>query len=85
MKQLLKWEKINDYATGNLLEYEFFPKHYKLIALDLSKQTELENPDGKQQINFNGRLEEDNAAMFFTTENLEETNFEFSENSVTVL
>ena len=28
----------NDYTTGNLLDYS---KHYKLIAIDLSKQTEL--------------------------------------------
>ena len=56
--------KNNDYTTGNLLGYEFFSKHYKLIVIDLSKQTELENPGLKQQINFIGRLEED-ARMFF--------------------
>ena len=27
----------NDYRTGNLLDYEYFSKHYKLIAIDLSK------------------------------------------------
>ena len=27
----------NDYATGNLLDYEYFSKHYKLIAIDSSK------------------------------------------------
>ena len=26
----------NDYATGNILDYEYFSKHYKLIAIDLS-------------------------------------------------
>ena len=36
-----------------------FSKHYKLIAIDLRKQIELENPDLKQQINFIGRLEDD--------------------------
>ena len=52
MKQLLKWAGIiNDYTTGSLSDYEHFLKHYKLIAIDLSKQTELENPDSKQQIN----------------------------------
>ena len=50
--------KNNDYTTGNLLDYEYFSKHYKLIALDLSKQIELENPDLKQQITFIGRLKE---------------------------
>ena len=27
---------INDYTTGNLLDYEYFSKHYKLTAIDLS-------------------------------------------------
>ena len=37
------YEKIMDlgnndyYTTGNLLDYEYFKKHYKLIAIDLSK------------------------------------------------
>ena len=42
----------NDYTTGSLLNYEHFKDHYKLIAIDFSKQIELENPDLKQQINF---------------------------------
>ena len=33
--------KNNDYATGNLLDYEYFKDHYQLIAIDLSKQIEL--------------------------------------------
>ena len=48
--------KNNDYTTGNLLDYEYFKDHYKLIAIDLSKHIELQNPDLKQQINFTGRL-----------------------------
>ena len=43
--------KNNDYTTGNLLDYEYFSKHYKLIAINLSKQIELKNPDLRQQIN----------------------------------
>ena len=58
----------NDYTTGNLLDYEYFSKHYKLFAIDLSKQVELENPDLKQPINFIGRLDEDNATIFFIIE-----------------
>ena len=42
------------YTRGNSLDYEYFSTHYKLIAIDLSKQTELENSDVKQQINFIG-------------------------------
>ena len=76
----------NDYTTSNLLDFEYFSKHYKLIAIDLSKLTELtENPDLKQQINIIGRLEEDNATMFFIVEKSEETTFGFSQNSVIVV
>ena len=60
--------KNNDYTTGNLLDYEYFKDHYKLISIDLSKQIKLEKSDLKQQINFIGRLEENNATMFFIIE-----------------
>ena len=61
--------KINDDTTGNLLDYEYFSNHYKLILIDLNKQTELENSDLKQQINFIGKLEEDGGTtMFFMIE-----------------
>ena len=78
--------KNNDYTTGNLLDYEYFSNHYKLMAINLSKQTELENPDLKQQINCIGKLEEDNGAtMFFIIEKLEEPTFEFSQNFVNIM
>ena len=49
----------NEYTTGNLLDYYYFKKYYKLIAIDLSKQQVLqENEDLIQQINFIGRLTE---------------------------
>ena len=49
----------NEYTTGNLLDYGYFKKYYKLIAIDLSKQKVLqENEDLIQQINFIGRLTE---------------------------
>ena len=68
--------KINYYTTGNLLDYEYFSKHYEIIAIDLSKKTELENPDLKQQIDFVGKLKEDEATMFFIIEKSEEITFE---------
>ena len=82
---IIEMSKNNDYTTGNLLDYEYFKDHYKLIAIDLSKQIELENLDLKQQINFTGRFEENNATMFFIIEKKEETTFEFSQNSVAVV
>ena len=72
----------SDYTTGNLLDYEYFSSHYKLIAIDLSRQTELES-DMKQQINFTGRSEQ-NAAIFFITNKTEETTFEFLQNFVDI-
>ena len=80
---IIEMSKNNDYTTGNLLDYEYFKDHYKLIEIDLSKQIELENPDLKQQINFIGRLEENSAAMFFIIEK-KETTFQFSQNSLVV-
>ena len=72
---IIEMSKNDDYTTGNLLDYEYFKDHYKLIAIDLSKKIELENPDLKQQINFTGRLEENNARMFFIIEKKQETTF----------
>ena len=84
-KNIIEICKNNDYTTGNLLDYEYFSKHYKLIAIDLSKQIELENSDLKQQINFIGKLENDKATMFFIIEKSEETTFEFSQNSMSII
>ena len=82
---IIEMSKNNDYTISNLLDYEYFKDHYKLIAIDLSKQIELENPDLKQQINLIGRLEENNVIMFFIIEKKEEITFDFSQNSVVVV
>ena len=85
-EQIIEMSKNNDCTTSNLLNYGYFSKHYRLIAIDLSKQIELENPNLKEQINFIGRLERnEDAAMFFIIEKKEETTFDFSQNSVTVV
>ena len=43
--------KGEDYTTGSLLDYDYFNKHYKLVAVDLSKQKELDaDPRAIQQI-----------------------------------
>ena len=74
----------NDETTGNLLHFFFFKENCRLIAINLSNQTKLKDP---QQINFIGKLEnEDNGeTMFFIIENSEETYFEFLQNSVNIL
>ena len=84
-EKIMSISKNNDYTTGNLLDYEYFSKHYKLIAINLSKQIELENPDLRQQINFIGKLEDDKATMFFIIEKSEETTFKFLQNSVSII
>ena len=45
--------KGEDYTTGSLLDFNSFDKHYKLVAVDLSKQKELDaDPRAIQQIEF---------------------------------
>ena len=76
-KVIIEMSKNRDYTTGNLLDYEYFPNHYKLLAINLIKK--LENPDLKQQINFIGKLEEVNGeTMFFIIEKSKELTFNFS-------
>ena len=36
-EQIIEMGRNNDYTTGNLLDYDYFSKHYKFIAVDLSK------------------------------------------------
>ena len=84
-EKIVSISKNNDYTTGSLLDYDYFLKHYKLIATDLSKQIELENPDLRQQINSIDKSEADKATMFFIIDNSEETTFEFLQNSVIII
>ena len=68
------------------MDYGYFSNNYKLISIDLRKQIELENPYLKQQINFIGKFEEDDGAtVLFIIEKLEETTFNFSQNSVSII
>ena len=55
----------NDYTTGNLLGFAYFKKNYKLIAIDLSKQTKLKD---LQQINFIGKLLRNTGATILGSE-----------------
>ena len=67
---------INDYTTGNLLDFGYYKENYRLIATDLSKQTKVKDP---QQINFIGKIKGQNngVTMNFIIEKSEETIFEF--------
>ena len=58
-EKIIDISRNNEYTTGNLLDYDYFKKYYKLIAIDLSKQqVSQENEDLIEQINFTGRLTE---------------------------
>ena len=84
-EQIIDISRNNEYTTGNLLDYDYFKKYYKLIAIDLSKQQVLqENEDLIQQTNFIGRLE--NAAnVFIIIKKKENTILEFSQNLANVI
>ena len=83
-EKIIDISRNNEYTTGNLLDYDYFKKHYKLIAIDLSKQQVLqENEDLIQQINFIGKLKE--AAVFIIIEKKENTILEFSQNLANVI
>ena len=84
-EKIIDISRNNEYLTGNLLDYDYFKKYYKLIAMDLSKQKVLqENEDLIQQINFIGRLTEA-ANVFIIIEKKENTILEFSQNFANVL
>ena len=46
-----------DYTTGCLLDYEYIKNHYRLIAVDLNRQKELDtDPKAVQQVQLVGQL-----------------------------
>ena len=67
------------------MDCAYFKEYYRLIATDLSKQTN--NLKDTQQISFIGKLENQvhGATMFFIIEKSEEATFEFLQNSVNIL
>ena len=82
-EKIIDMSNNNDYTTGNLLDFGNFKENYKLIAIDLSKQTKLKDP---QQISFIGKLlNRHGATMFFIIEKSEETTFNFLRNSVSII
>ena len=84
-EKIIDISRNNEYTTGNLLDYDYFKKDYKLTAIDLSKQEVLqENEDLIRQINFIGRLEQA-ANIFIIIEKKENTILEFSQNFANVL
>ena len=83
-EKIIEMSNNNNYTTGNILDFAYFKEIYRLIAIDLSKPTKSKD---LQQINFIGKLEgQDNGVtIFFVIEKSEETTFNFSQNSVTII
>ena len=77
--------KGDDYTTGCLLNYQYFKDHYQLIAVDLSKQKELDaDPRAIQQIEFYGKLKT-NSQVCTVLEKSKETVLEFYKGTAKVL
>ena len=57
------------------MDYLYHQKYYKLIGIDLCRKTNTNIP---QQINFVGKLEDDDAKVFFITEKQQKTVLNFS-------
>ena len=76
--------KGEDYTTGSLLDFNYFDKHYKLVAVDLSKQKELDaDPTAIQQIEFKYMLGT-NSTIYWVLEKSKETILEFYKGTVKV-
>ena len=75
-----------DYTTGCLLDYDYVKSHYKLIAVDLSRQKELDvDPKAIQQTELIGQLkkldaDDDVESMFILMflEKIKEKRLKFS-------
>ena len=77
--------KRNDYTTGCLVDCQYFKDHYRLIAVDLSKQKELDaDPRAIQKIEFYGMLNT-NSQVCTVLEKSKETILEFYKGTEKVL
>ena len=77
----------DDYTARCLLDYNYFKNHYKMIAIDLSKQQALDAvPGAIQQINFTANLNrEGQMAIYFIIKEAKETVLDFLEETMKVL
>ena len=79
----MEMSRNDDSTTGHLLNYFYHQKYYKVLHIDLSKQTNTGTP---QQIIFVRKLEEDDGTiMFFIAEKQQITILNFLLNSLIVV
>ena len=83
--RIIVTEQGDDYTTGFLII--LFQNHYKLIAINLSKQQKLyADPNAIQQINFRGNLNRvEDSTMFLIIKEAKETGLHFSRGAIKVL
>ena len=77
----------DNYKISCLLDYPYFKKNYKMIAIDLSKQQAFDSdPRVIQQINFKANLDRArNTTMFFIIDEARQTVLDFSQGTVKIL
>ena len=72
-----------------MLDYLYFKRYYKLIAIDLSKQQKQKldaDPKAIQQISFSGNLDRaEGSTMFFIIEEAKKTVLDFLKETIKVL
>ena len=77
--------KDDDYTTGCLLDYAYFKRDYKIFAIDLSKQKELDaDPRAIQQIEFKGSVAVPSAVVTILEES-KETVLEFFKGTAKII
>ena len=83
LKKVMVGKGEND-TTRSLLDYDYFKKPYKLVAVDLSKQKELDaDPRVIQQTEFKYMLGT-NSTIYWVLEKSKETVLEFYKGTVKV-
>ena len=80
----------DDYTTGCLLDFAYFEKNYRLIAVDLSKQKDLDaDSRAIQQIIFTGKIRAEvpntRVIIYYILEQSKETTLQFSKGTTKVL
>ena len=76
--------KGEDFTTGSLFHFNYFDKHYKLVAVDLSEQKELDaDPRAIQQTEFKYMLRT-NSTIYWVLEKSKEIILEFYKGTVKV-
>ena len=75
----------DDYTTGCLLDFAYFKKNYKIIAVDLNKQKALDRDlKAIQQITFTGKTGNTNR-IYYVLEQSKEKILEFAKGTTKVL